>query len=121
MSAPRTGSGRRDAVKFEATAAACALVGNWSFRLVHELEPVLAANVRWLSGYRHLRHGDLDLGALLRRVFACGGALLAGVSQVADPLRGLPVLFHLLWRGDLVADMGVPLGDGTWVSGRDPA
>jgi hypothetical protein len=56
----------------------------------------------------------------LRRVFGSGGALLAGVSQVADPLRGLPVLFHLLWRGDLVTDMSVPLGDGTWVSGREP-
>lgn len=113
--------GPQDAVKFEATAAACALVGNWSFRLVHELEPVLAANVRWLSGYRHPRHGDPDLGPLLWRVFADGAALLAGVSEVADPLRGLPVLFHLLWRGDLVTDMGVPLGDGTWVSGREPA
>jgi hypothetical protein len=113
--------GPADAVKFEATAAACAVVGNWSFRLVHELEPVLVANVRWLSGYRHPRHGDLDLGAALRRVFADGGALLAGVSQVADPLRGLPVLFHLLWRGGLIADLSVPLGDGTWVSGREPA
>lgn len=113
--------GPADAVKFEATAAACAVAGNWSFRLVHELEPVLAANVRWLSGYRHPRHQDLDLGAALRRVFAGGGALLAGVSQVADPLRGLPVLFHLLWRGDLVTDLSVPLGDGTWVSDREPA
>ena len=113
--------GPADAVKFEATAAACAVVGNWSFRLVHELEPVLVANVRWLSGYRHPRHGDLDLGAALRRVFADGGALLAGVSQVADPLRGLPVLFHLLWRGGLIADLSVPLGDGTGVSGREPA
>ena len=73
--------GPQDAVKFEATAAACALVGNWSFRLVHELEPVLAANVRWLSGYRHPRHGDPDLGPLLWRVFADGAALLAGVSK----------------------------------------
>ena len=64
------------------------MVGSWSFRLVHELEPVLATNVRWLSGYRHPRHGDLDLDAALHRVFAAGGALLAGVSQVADPLRG---------------------------------
>jgi hypothetical protein len=113
--------GPRDAVKFEATAAACATLGDWSFRLVHELDPVLAANVRWLAGYRHPRHGDPDLGAALRRVFAGSGALLSGVSQVADPLRALPVLFHLLWRGDLITDMSVPLGDGTWVSGREPA
>lgn len=113
--------GPEDAVKFEATAAACAIVGSWSFRLAHELEPVLAANIRWLSGYRHPRHGDPDLGVALRRVFAGGAGLLAGVSEVAEPLRGLPVLFHLLWRGDLVTEMSVPLGDGTWVSGREPA
>ena len=38
----------QDAVWFEATAAACVMVRNWSFRLIHELEPLLAANVRWL-------------------------------------------------------------------------
>ena len=106
----------RDRAKFEATAAACGRVGNWSFRLVHELEPVLAANVRWLSGYRHPRHRDQALGLLLRQAFAEGAGLLDGVSQVADPIRGLPALFHLLWRGDLAADLRIPLGDGTWVS-----
>jgi len=113
--------GPDDAAKFEATAAACALAGCWSFRLVHELEPVLAANIRWLSGYRHPRHADPVLGPLLLRAFAGGAPLLAGVSQAADPLRGLPVLFHLLWRGELAAGLGVPLGDGTLVSGREPS
>jgi hypothetical protein len=110
----------RDKAKFEATAAACARVGNWSFRLAHEPEPVLAANVRWLSGYRHPRHGDQVLGPLLRQAFAAGAGLLDGVSQVADPIRGLPVLFHLLWRGVLAADLRIPLGDGTWVSCGEP-
>jgi hypothetical protein len=81
---------------------------------------VLAANVRWLSGYRHPRHADPDLRPSLLRAFAGGAPLLAGVSQVADPIRGLPVLFHLLWRG-LAAGLGVPLGDGTLVSGREPS
>jgi hypothetical protein len=113
--------GPKDRLKFEVTEAACAVAGNWSFRLVHELPAVLATNVRWLSGYRHPRHADPDLGPALRQVFAGGAPLLAGVSQVADPIRGLPVLFHLLWRGDLVADLAVPLGDGTRVSGREAA
>jgi hypothetical protein len=111
----------RDKMKFEATAAACGRAGNWSFRLVHELEPVLAANVRWLSGYRHPRHRDQVLGPLLRQAFSAGAGLLDGVSQVADPIRGLPVLFHLLWRGDLATDLRIPLGDGTWVSCGEPA
>lgn len=109
----------RDAVKFETTAAVCAVVGDWSFRLVHELDPVLVVNVRWLSGYRHPRHDHPRLGPMLRRVFARGGALLAGVSAVADPIGGLPVLFHLLWRGNLVTDLSVPLHDATVICSRD--
>jgi TnsA-like endonuclease N terminal len=109
-----------DAAKFEATAAACERTGCWSFRLVHEPDPVLAANVRWLSGYRHPRHADQVLGPLLRQAFTEGAGLLGGVSQAADPIRGLPILFHLLWRGDLAADLRIPLGDGTWVTCGEP-
>jgi hypothetical protein len=35
-------------------------------------------------------------------------ALLAG-----DPIRVQPVLFHLLWRGDLAGDLSRPLGETT--------
>jgi hypothetical protein len=105
-----------DAAKFEATAAACERIGNWSFRLVHELVPVLGANFRWLSGYRHPRYGDLALGPALLQSFGAGAGLLEGVSRVADPIRGLPVLFHLLWTGGLTADLRMPMGDGTRVS-----
>lgn len=110
-----------DAAKFEATAAACERAGNWSFRLVHEPEPVLGASVRWLSGYRHPRYGDRSLGRALLQSFAAGAGLLEGVSRVADPIRGLPVLFHLLWMGDLTADLRIPMGDGTWVSRGEQA
>jgi hypothetical protein len=110
----------RDKMKFEATAAACERVDGWSFRLVHEIDPVLAANVRWLSGYRHSRYADPELGPLLRQAFAAGAGLLDGVSRVTDPIRGLPSLFHLLWAGDLAADLRIPLGDGTWVSCGEP-
>lgn len=109
----------RDELKFTATAAVCAAAG-WSFRLVHELDPVQAANVRWLSGYRHPRHGDPQLAPLLLSVFAGGAGLMAGVSAVADPLRGLPVLFHLLWRGDLVTDLSAALRDATVICTREP-
>src|SRR5260370_26294215 len=75
-----------DAAKFEATAAACERAGNWSFRLVHELEPVLGANVRWLSGYRHPRHGDRSLGPALLQSFAAGWGRLGGGSRGAGPV-----------------------------------
>jgi hypothetical protein len=38
-----------DAEAFEVTAVACASVG-WGYRRVGELDPVLAANMRWLAG-----------------------------------------------------------------------
>lgn len=107
-----------DAAKFAMTASACAAVAGWSFRLVHEPDPVLAANVRWLSGYRHPRHDHPETGGLLREVFAGGEKPLAGAEMAGDPIGVLPVLFHLIWRGDLLADVSAPLHDAMLVSTR---
>jgi hypothetical protein len=104
-----------DAAKFAMTASACAAVAGWSFRLVHEPDPVLAANVRWLSGYRHPRHDRPQVSGLLREVFAGGQELLAGAEMAGDLIGVLPVLFHLMWRGDLLADVSVPVHDATLV------
>ena len=107
-----------DAAKFAMTASACAAVAGWSFRLVHEPDLVLAANVRWLSGYRHPRHDRSQVSGLLREVFTGGQELLAGAEMAGDPIGVLPVLFHLMWRGDLLADVSVPMHDATLVSTR---
>jgi hypothetical protein len=107
-----------DAAKFAMTASACAAVPGWSFRLVHEPDPVLAANVRWLSGYRHPRHDLPQVSGLLRKVFAAGERLLPGAERAGDPIGVLPVLFHLMWRGDLLADLSVPMHDMALVSTR---
>jgi hypothetical protein len=107
-----------DAAKFAMTASACAAVPGWSFRLVHEPDPVLAANVRWLSGYRHPRHDRPPVSGLLREAFARGERLLAGAEAGGDPIGVLPVPFHLIWRDDLLADVSVPLHDATLVSTR---
>lgn len=98
-----------DARAFATTAAACAEVG-WQFRRVGALDPVLAANVRWLSRYRHPRCARReDLAAALVEVFAEPTALLGGAERVGDRLAVLPVLYHLLWRQVLAADLGVAL------------
>ncbi|HEY5987806.1 MAG TPA: TnsA-like heteromeric transposase endonuclease subunit, partial [Streptosporangiaceae bacterium] len=47
----------KDAEVFEMTARACASVG-WDYRRAGVVDPVLAANVRWLAGYRHPRCMD---------------------------------------------------------------
>jgi hypothetical protein len=108
-----------DAAVFATTALACASVG-WAYRRVGALDPVLAANLRWLSGYRHPRcqhpKGAAERVAELERVFARPAALLEGVVAVGDPIAVLPVVFHLLWGGRLVVDLAAaPLGPGSLV------
>ena len=52
----------------------------------------------------------------LQRVFAAPAPLMAGAEAAGDPVAVLPVLFHLLWRHELAADLSVPLGPFTLVS-----
>jgi hypothetical protein len=89
---------------FAATAQACAEVG-WEFRRTGGPPAVLAANVRWLAGYRHPRCQRVQVAEGLSRVFGQPTRLLAGAHEVGDPIAVLPVLFHLLWRRDLHTDL----------------
>ncbi len=93
-----------DAAKFEATAVACDRVG-WGYERVGVIGPVLAANLRWLSGYRHPRVRREPVAECLRALFAQPQGLLAGVRAVGDPIAVLPVLFHLLWHRELAVDL----------------
>jgi hypothetical protein len=107
--------------KAAVTAAACGVIG-WEYRVAVEPEPVWAANLRWLSGYRHPRFGDEQLEELLITLFACPQPLGQAAQQAGDPIPVWPVLFHLLWRGRLSADLGRPLGETTVVTAAtDPA
>lgn len=46
-------------------------------------------------------------------------ALMEGALAVGDPIVVLPTLFHLLWSGDLSADLaGLPLEASTKVRAR---
>lgn len=105
-----------DAEAFSATAAACEAVG-WQFRRVGTLDGVFAANMRWLSRYRHPRCGRReDLIVRLLEVFAQPTPLFAGAEQVGDRLLVLPVLYHLLWRQVLIVDLrSALLGPSTLV------
>jgi len=107
----------RDVAAFEATRRACDLV-EWQYRLVGMPEAVTVANVRWLAGYRHPRHHLAGTVSALRAVFADTTPLMAGAESVGDPIAVLPVLFHLLWRHDLVADFGTPLDERTLVTAQ---
>ena len=102
----------QDLVKFAVTERACDRLG-WEYRLVAGLDPVLLGNLRWLSGYRHLRPDVPAVAASLLQAFATPMPLLAGAESVGDSIAVLPVLFHLLWRQRLTADLSVPLGEAT--------
>ncbi|MGB6163351.1 MAG: TnsA-like heteromeric transposase endonuclease subunit [Pseudonocardiaceae bacterium] len=93
-----------DAEAFEVTAAACESVG-WGYRRVGALDPVLAANMRWLAGYRHLRCLREEHRARLLQVFARPMPLLAGMKAVGDRIAVLPSVFHLVWTGVLAVDL----------------
>ena len=111
--------GERDSAVFAATAQVCAEVG-WDYQRVGELAPVPAANLRWLSGYRHPRFTQPGVAARLGEVFAEPGPLLAGAAAAGEPVAVLPVLFGMLWRGELAADLQAGLlGVATLVHARD--
>jgi hypothetical protein len=105
----------RDAETFAVTAAACEAAG-WEYRRAGNLDPVLVANVRWLSRYRHRRCLVPGVAVVLLEVFASGRGLFEGAELAGDRLRVLPVLFHLMWQRQLTADLTAgPLGMSTVV------
>ena len=104
----------RDAEVFTVTARACEAAG-WGYRRAGDLDPVLVANVRWLSRYRHRRCLVPEVAAVLLEAFATGRGLFEGAELAGDRLRVLPVLFHLMWCRRLAADLTVPLGAETVV------
>jgi hypothetical protein len=92
-------------------------VGGWGYRRVGVPDPVLAANVRWLAGYRHARCLREEYRAGLLEAFAAPAPLLDGAQAVGDRIAVLPSLFHLMWSGALSADLAsAPLGGGSLVS-----
>ena len=98
--------------KCDVTAAVCGLIG-WEFRLVGEPDPVWAANLRWLAGYRHPRFASPELEELLTGAFCKPMPLGEAARQVGDSIRVLPVLFHMLWLGRLTGNLSATLGYGT--------
>ena len=114
--------GADDAEVFAATHRACAAVG-WGYRRVGVADAVLAANVRWLSGFRHRRCGNALAGGELVRRVAAGPVTVTDLAGCAgDRLAVLPALYHLLWRGVLAADLtAAPLSGRTVVRAGRPA
>lgn len=100
---------------FAVTARACSEAG-WEFRRTGGPAAVLAANVRWLAGYRHPRCLRPEIARSLAEAFRCPAPLLAGAGAAGDPIAVLPVLYHLMWRQVLTAGLaGAVLGSHSLV------
>lgn len=104
-----------DAAAFAATGRACAQVG-WRYELAHEPDRIRMANLRWLAGYRRTRcrRDDLAASALEHAVVPHGLMDLARV--LGDPLATLPVIFHLLWIGELQTNLSLLLNENCVVA-----
>lgn len=99
--------GERDREAFAAAGAACARLG-WRYAVQGSTDPVAVANLRWLAGYRHPRCHDEAVAALLREAFT-QPELIDGTETAGDPLATLPVLYYLIWRHELSADLSLVL------------
>ncbi|WP_436847267.1 TnsA-like heteromeric transposase endonuclease subunit [Streptomyces buecherae] len=107
-SSPTTGGDRAQRAQ-AVLEAACVRVG-WSYRRLEPPPAVVAANLRWLAGYRHPRNqGPPGLRAALAEVFAEPRPLADGAAVVGDPLQVLPAVYHALWRGHLTTALEEPL------------
>jgi hypothetical protein len=113
----------RLAHRADVMAAAARAVG-WQYRVASPPAPVVAANLGWLSGYRHPRYRDTALMEEAMRAFARPRPLIEGARDLGDTIRVLPALFHALWSGALSAPLNEPLhervtvtaGPGEWAS-----
>lgn len=91
--------------------AAAASVG-WQYRALGDPDPVTYANIAWLAGYRrpsinHERYGPALLDACEQRT-----TIREALHRVRGPEALVrPVLFHLMWRQELVADLTALLSE----------
>src|SRR6266536_5781511 len=113
-SRPRYVADDEDRQAFAATRQACEMLG-WTYAVCGAMDPVVAANHRWIAGYRHPRCGDPATEARLLEAFGPGLPLMEGAEAAGDPLATLPVLFHLMWRRQLVAGLSLVLSHRTVV------
>ncbi|KQY39652.1 transposase [Nocardia sp. Root136] len=112
---PTTRIKPRDEAAFSITQQACTEAG-WVYRRVAEHDPVWLSNVQWLGGYRHPRHRIDPTAAALTAAFARPRPLIEGVRSVGDPVAIMPVLHHLMWSRELVADLSQRLESLSTVS-----
>lgn len=106
-----------NALVFAVTARACDKL-RVTFRLAHEIDAIVAANLRWLDGYTHLAPlaGTLApdiLDAVHDQTTPTLTQVIdaATAASNANPLHVRATVFFLLWAGDLHCDMTRPFNE----------
>ncbi|MFI7142505.1 TnsA-like heteromeric transposase endonuclease subunit [Streptomyces massasporeus] len=111
--------GERAMKAAEAVTEACAQIG-WTYRRLPPLDDVLAANLKWLAGYRHPRNaGRPGLTAAVLEAFARPRPLLEGAEAAGDPIEVLPAVFNALWHRQLTTILETPLHERILVGPPD--
>lgn len=94
----------------------------WVYRRLEPIEAVLAANVRWLAGYRHPRNaGGPERMAAVQEAFRDPRPLIEGIRAVGDPMAVWPAVFHALWSGRLTVALSRPLHERAIAKPGTPA
>lgn len=107
---------------FRWTARAVAARG-WAFEVWSGADPVVLENVRFLAGYRRPATIDGALPPLVldaARRWQTIGELELALRPHAVTATARPAILHLLWRGDLRADLSARLAGQTrvWLDDR---
>jgi len=99
-------------IQFAKTREVCEQIG-WGYQVLHGVTGVPRHNLEWLAGYRH-PYVDPGPQAKARILDEAAEPIpldqLAAALDSTQPVRFLPGIYHLLWRGDLTHDPSKPLG-----------
>lgn len=96
-------------VQVETTQTACAQAG-LGYRVLSEPESQLLANVRWLAGFRAPPPDPDGERRQMLSVLSVGPSTVAELMALSsEPALARPVLMHLLWGGEALADLTEPL------------
>jgi hypothetical protein len=105
---------KKNAAQFAMTRDVCTEIG-WQYEVFTGLPRARLQNLRWLAGYRHDRHAPSgDTAGAIRACFSTPVTLQTGLRR-ASTSTGRPLdvvtanVLHLLWRQQLIVDLGTPM------------
>lgn len=85
----------------------------WEYVVLSEPDPVRLGNIKFLAGYRRpFQFAPVEVEAVRLAIgepMTIGQAVQVGATQLAESTYARGVVLHLLWAGQLVTDLAVPL------------